>query len=457
MATRPRLVVRASRLSMYRRTAPTYLRKHFPPVFWASVGNRTSPGEQDGKGPQRRWTPHWLIWVALLLGSIQARRFQDRFAQARRVVVAMRPGRRRPGRSYQGFMKALPRLRRPVRRRVVEHLQKQVSRSSGSFWTIEGWLAFAVDLTLLTLPRTRQNEAFFGHTGKARSAPRMSVTAVLHLGTGMLWDWMQGGATADGRRHLRALLRRLPPHSLIVADAGFVGYDVVREVRRAGHHLLVRAGSNVSLWTFEETDVERQGGRVYLWPKGRRDEPPAPMRLIWVCDQDEKGRPRRMALLTTVLDPADLSQRSAARLYRRRWGVEVCFRGYKRTLGQWKVQGRTPRVALTEVFWNLCGLMFVLLLMIEAQVAAHQDPWRGSLSAAWRAMEEAWQAVRCGRACTGLIKRLREAQVDRYVRCGSKAARDTPRRKRETPPGVPQVRKATLKEIAHAEELLAAA
>ncbi len=135
----------------------------------------------------------------------------------------------------------------------------------------------------------------------------------------------------------------------------------------------------------------------------------------------------------------------------------MCFRGYKRTLGHWKVQGRTPRVALEEVFWSLCGLMLVLLLMIEAQVADRRDPWRASLSAGWRAMDEALDHIRRGCAWTGLLKRLREAQVDAYVRRGPKTARDTPRRKRETPPGLPKVRKATLKEIAHATELLAAA
>ena len=44
-----------------------------------------------------------------------------------------------------------------------------------------------------------------------------------HLPTGCVWDWRQGPGTASERQHLRAMLDTLPPRSLVVADAGFVG------------------------------------------------------------------------------------------------------------------------------------------------------------------------------------------------------------------------------------------
>ena len=67
-----------------------------------------------GRGPQweppRRWTLDYVIYVSLLMVLDGSQALKDRFSHARQAVVEMFPGRRRPGRTYQGYVKACRRI-----------------------------------------------------------------------------------------------------------------------------------------------------------------------------------------------------------------------------------------------------------------------------------------------------------------------------------------------------------
>ena len=43
------------------------------------------------------------------------------------------------------------------------------------------------------------------------------------------------------------MVPELPPQALLVADAGFVGYDFWQALLTAGHHFVIRVGANVRL------------------------------------------------------------------------------------------------------------------------------------------------------------------------------------------------------------------
>ena len=49
-----------------------------------------------------------------------------------------------------------------------------------------------VDGSRIACPRTEANEAAFGCSGKDNSIPQQSLTTVLHVGTGLVWDWRRG-------------------------------------------------------------------------------------------------------------------------------------------------------------------------------------------------------------------------------------------------------------------------
>jgi hypothetical protein len=81
------------------------------------------------------------------------------------------------------------------------------------------------------------------------------------------------------------MVPELPAHALLVADAGFVGYELWQTLLAAGHHFVIGVGANVHLlrqlgWVREHAQV------VYLWPAhaARKQQPPLALRLVVVHD-----------------------------------------------------------------------------------------------------------------------------------------------------------------------------
>ena len=107
-------------------------------------------------------------------------------------------------------------------------------------------MAVAVDGSRVECPRTQANQETLKCAGREKTGPQLQLTALRHLGSGLLWDWRVGPGVESERSHLREMIDTLPVGALLVADAGFTGYDLFRAILDGGRHLLIRIGSNGS-------------------------------------------------------------------------------------------------------------------------------------------------------------------------------------------------------------------
>lgn len=377
---------------------------------------------------------------------------QDRFLNARQCLIEMFVSRRRPGRTYQGFIKAQNRLTLPQADRLQKHLQQEHRRIAGSSWKRFGWIPFACDGSRVEVPRTKANEVL-GCAGKKKTGPQLFVTTLYHMGTGLPWDWHIGAGTESERDHLRAMMATLPAGSLIVADAGFTGYNLLNDILSRGLSFLIRVGANVTLLTDLGFEVETDGDVVWLWPETKRRQKASPLKLRLIRISPKPNSKHAVYLLTNVFDRSRLSDESAGVLYRMRWGVEVFYRSYKQTLEQRKLRSDSPRQARWELHWGLTALLLLGLMSVEAIVAEGHDPLSLSVASALRHVRHAMRTTRCWRRQGDLRVLLASAIKDGYRRRGSKTARDWPHKKKESPPGAPQIRPATRVELKQAQKL----
>jgi len=375
----------------------------------------------------------------------------DRFRAARDVLDDFLPRRRRIGRTYQGFIAALFRYGHPLLTSVQTHLRHAIESTASHHRLRCGWLAFSVDGTRIDCPRTDANKQYFGVSGKNNSGPQMLLTTLWHMGTGLPWAWMIGKLCEGERSHLRKLVELLPKCSLLVADAGFTGHDLLSNLASSGVSFLVRVGSNTTLLTklgyaeFEGDDT------VYLWPRAKarhKGRPPVVLRLIRL--QPDRKHP--VFLITNVLDENALSVRDASILYQMRWGVEVFFRGLKQTLARRVMRSGAPNRAVMELRWTMIGLQLLGLLSVSRMVAAGADPLSWSVAMALRAARE--QMRRATGSLLQLLGRLGRAIKDTYRRTRPKAASGWPRKKKNPQPKPPRVRAATHAEVKAAQRLV---
>lgn len=161
---------------------------------------------------------------------------------------------------------------------------------------------------------------------------------------------------------------------------------------------------------------------------------------------------RTIYLVTSVLDPNELSNQQIAELYRLRWGVEVFVRTFKQTFDRSRLRSGAADKAIRELEWSLLGLMGLQLLGVEALVAAGQAPARLSTAAALRAVRRGLIAA-CSDRSDQLRIDLASAHIDQYSR-RCKTSRRYPRQKRTRPPTRPAIRLATASERAAAKPFL---
>jgi hypothetical protein len=402
---------------------------------------------------RRRWTPLLLAVAALLMAWETAPTLDERFARARCCLRQWFGRRCKLGGTYQGIAKAMGRDK--LHQTLAVHLRRRMRCGCGVHWRRLGFCCFAADGTRIDCPRTSANKKALGRGGRQRSGPQLCLTSLWHMGSGLPWSWRIGRADSCERYHLRDMLAELPTGSLLVCDAGFAGYNLLRQMRRRQLHLLVRVGSNIHL--LRRLGCRREGKQtVYLWPGGGRGRSrrrsPLPLRLIKLVKPRHKRHGRktpRAAYVVTDLPASRLSQHAAQTLYAMRWGVEVFYRGLKQKLQRRKMLSASPRRARVELHWAMLGLWLIGLLAVRAAIAAGHDPLGWSVALALRAVRDAVRGEH------GLAPALAAAAAgaDHYRRTGSKTARRWPHKKRDHPPGPPHVRDATSSEISRAREV----
>lgn len=388
------------------------------------------------------WSPLSLALAAVLMSWDAAPTLAQRFAGAVAVLDAALPRRRRTGRTYQGFVKALARSSDSVFDRLVPHLRALTEQAGGTHWRFGGFVPIGVDGSRFDAPRTIGNEPL-GFAGRDKCGPQMMTLLLVHLGVMLPWAWRIGGARDSERTLLRGVLDQLPRDTLLVADAGFTGFDLLCELCRREVSFLIRVGRGVRLLS-ELGCYRREGkGTVYLWPKGREQSAPLALRLIRVGS---------VYLITDVTDPRRLSKKAAAELYRRRWGVEVAFRTLKRTLEHHKVRSRAAAHAKVELAWAIAGLWVLGLLGVRAIVARGHRPRRLSVASALAAVRHAARDPDARRTSNRpLRQRLASALIDGYRRKAAKQPYRWPRKKRPPAPGEPTVAKATAAQVQAAQ------
>ena len=290
-------------------------------------------------------------------------------------------------------------------------------------------------------PRTAELERRLGQAGKAGSAPTLWVTALVHLRLGLPWAWRWGKGTASERSHLLHLLPWLPAAALLVADAGYFGFDMTKQLLENKVSFLLRLSSNVMLYTLKAVASEQyREGLVYYFPS-KKQQQEQPLLLRWLRIRGSKKK-QDVWLVTNVLEPQRLSAVSASKFYRWRWENEGQFRAFKRTLAKVKMVSRTLRLVHREAEGSMLALQLMLAQGVLALKPRQQQSQEPEAVCSPRKVLLAIRAEMYGKLRRGhpqYYARLQQAVRERRERTSAKALRPWPRRTPHQPPKPPKL------------------
>lgn len=175
-------------------------------------------------------------------------------------------------------------------------------------------------------------------------------------------DWHLD-ARQNEKMGCRDAVAELPPGSLILADLGYFGFRWFDELTAAGQFWVTRHRAKGTVVDIETLYADGTTRDVIVWlGKYRADQAMYPARLLQFV---HKGQLRQY--LTNVLDPTRLSMRAVARLYARRWDIELAFKLAKTDLHLSVLWSAKPAVLAHQVWAVL--LIAQLVLMLRNDVA----------------------------------------------------------------------------------------
>ena len=416
------------------------LRELFPQKIFAHIKQRDTA----------TWKIYLLAACAFLWMACNEKNIVDAFVYVRKILPNIFTTITKIGISYQGFMDQLGRYNKQMMDVIIPHFQYFTKSKLKNYWLTAGFLLLGVDGSRVQLARTKSLIKAFSPKKKKnetkkkykkrvqrlkkkrtekdrqnkRESPQLWLTLLWHVGTGLPYNWRIGASDSSEREHAQSMFADLPKEALIVADAGFVGYDFWTSMIETKINFVVRVGGNVTLLRNLEWSKKEREDTVYLWPKGKRDKEPLVLRLIRIHDG------KQPLCLVTNLGAKKLSDKAALEIYRRRWGIEVFFRTLKQTFDRRKLRCRCASNAPLELEWSLVALWGMCLIGEECVEKSGVDICHLSPAKVLKAFAEVIRDFRVDLESReeGLLERLRVALLDEYVRRKLKTNREYPRK-----------------------------
>jgi hypothetical protein len=425
------------------------------------------------------WKIHILAACAFLWMASNEKNIVDAFNYVRKMLPKMFTTLTTIGISYQGFMDQLGRYNKRMMDIIIPHFQNLTKSKLKNYWLTAGFMLLGVDGSRVQLARTESLKKAFApkkkkqetkrkykkrvrrykkkqtakDRQKKRESPQIWLTLLWHIGTGLPYNWRIGASDSSEREHAQSMFADLPSEALIVADAGFVGYDFWTSMIESNINFVIRVGGNVTLLRELGWATKERADTVYLWPKSKRDKEPLVLRLIHIHDG------KQPLCLVTNLGSNKLSAKAALEVYRRRWGIEVFFRTLKQTFDRRKLRCRSAANAPLELEWSLLALWGMCLIGGECLDKSGVVVSRLSPAKTLKAFAEVIRDYRIDLESReeGLFERLRVALLDDYVRQKPKTNCEYPCKSQKEKIHQPKIEIAskTTKKQAHALKIRA--
>jgi Transposase DDE domain/Insertion element 4 transposase N-terminal len=391
-------------------------------------------------GTRMRWLPlHIIFWafLAMVLNPRCSCRESQRGIQA----WWKRQGRFWTNPNTNSFCEARKRLPLAWLRLLWWRMADRMSATAPTFLNVNDHRVLLVDGTTILTPDTASNQGQWPQPSSQKKGcgfPQIRIVGLFCLKTGVLLRAVHGALAASEQR-LFALMRPfLRPGDIVVGDRGFWSFVNLAFFLKRNVDAIFRA-RNVDKINWKEGKALGKKGhkdRLITMPK-----PKAPSRVmgqrLWKSlnrtiqvriieiNIEQKGfRSKSIVIATTLIDPVKWPASVIARLYLRRWRVELNFRDLKTTMQAEMVRCKSPAMIRKELVCLAIAYNLIRKMMIEAAEVTGAPLDRMSFKGTMDTFRAWASEIGVGKSA---LKRA-EAYIDFLILCGLDELPDRPGR-----------------------------
>lgn len=267
---------------------------------------------------------------------------------------------------------------------VAAHAEKLLPQAQALWF---GLRPKVIDGTTTSAPDTQKNQRAYPQSNSQKEGcgfPLIKLAGVFSLASGVLLDYAKGNKHQHELALLQKLLDQFKPGDLAVADRGFSSYVLIARLLLRGVPSLFRLhqarlvdwrkgrrlGQNDRLFTWQKPDQKPRYLPQSVWKLIPAE---LSVRVLRFKLQVRGFRPESVTLVTTLIDPKAYPAQELARLYARRWKIELWFRDIKTSLGMEKLTCLSPKMLHKELEMFFLAYNLIRALAVEAS-ALHDVP-----------------------------------------------------------------------------------
>ena len=297
---------------------------------------------------------------------------------------------------------------------LVERLGKSVGErlegASTAAWKWRGRLVKIVDGTTVTMPDTEENQARYPQHGVQKPGlgfPIARLVALVSLGCGAVLNWAMGpykGKQTGEDALFRLLYGSLVKGDIVLADRYHCSYFTVAVLYLMGIDVLTRQHSR------RVTDFrrgQRLGKRDHLVVWERPARPEWMEQELYAQIPEElvvrEAKVAQWVLVSTLIDPVQVSKEELNALYVQRWHIELDLRAIKTVMGMEILRCKSAPMVQKEVGAFFLAYNLIRAAMAQAAACAKLLPRQLSFCGAKRMVNSFMDLLR-GRAARGLIQ-----------------------------------------------------
>jgi len=230
-----------------------------------------------------------------------------------------------------------------------------------------GYTPYVIDGTTFTAADTPENQESFpqhGNQSDGAGFPMLRAVAIQSLTTCMILDIAYGpckGKETGEMALARPLIAGLKGKSILIGDRYYPSFFNLAFFKMNGIEGVFQAhgARNIDFRSGKSIGVL---DHIAVWPK--------PSRPDWMTEQEydsypssievreceitrEVGACERFVLVTTLLDSAKVTKTRLAKMYKKRWRIEMVFKDLKDLFGLDFISAKTPDM-VGKMIWAHC-------------------------------------------------------------------------------------------------------
>jgi hypothetical protein len=401
------------------------------------------------------FTPALTLWAFLSQVVEEAKSCRAAVLRVMALLVAL--GRRPCAEDTSPYCRARAKIPAVVLRRLTQTVGRNLERDAPAHWLWHGRHVTLVDGSTVTLPDTPENqEAYPQPTSQEPGLgfPLVRMVVLLSLATGALLDMAMGpyqGKETGEPALLRELLDSLNGGDVLLADRYYCSYWMVALAQACGVDVVFRMHQRRD-YDFRRGQRLGKDDHVVLWHKPKRPdwmdaetyaEAPETLRVREVGAQVATAgfRTKELVIVTTLIDPADVSAEEIADLYHERWHVELDIRAIKQSLRMDHLRCQSPFMVEKEIWAHFLGYNLVRKVSAQAAVTQGIAPRQVSFSATQQALNALRSQLTLADRAEQLRQALQVLNTLGKVKVGNRPDRCEPRAVKRRPKQYPRLTK----------------